>query len=99
MRYRTIASFFAVFMLAGCSAESLGRIDTTETAALSVSRDISESDLKQGKAHFFESNYGLAEKHFRKAVELRDDEDPRRHRGCRAPSSSRSRSCIGSRVE
>ena len=73
MRYRTIASFFAVFMLAGCSAESLGRIDTTETAALSVSRDISESDLKQGKAHFFESNYGLAEKHFRKAVELRAD--------------------------
>lgn len=73
MRYRTLAAILAVSMLAGCSAESLGKIDTTETAALSVSRDISETDLKQGKAHFVETNYGLAEKHFRKAVELRAD--------------------------
>ena len=73
MRYRTIASLLAISVLAGCSAESMGRIDTTRTAALGVSRDLSQGDLEQGKAHFVEANYGLAEKHFRKAVELRGD--------------------------
>lgn len=73
MRQGIFASLLAVTLLAGCSAETMTKIDTTETSALSVSRDLSEGDLKQGKAQFMEANYGLAEKHFRKAVELRAD--------------------------
>ncbi|TWA34325.1 tetratricopeptide repeat protein [Sinorhizobium medicae] len=34
---------------------------------------MSRSDLDQGKLQFMNGNYGLAEKHFREAVELRRD--------------------------
>ena len=70
MRYSVIGSLVALTMLAGCTAESMQKIDTTETASLSVPKDVSAADLKLGKEHFIEANYGLAEKHFRKAVEL-----------------------------
>ncbi|MBZ0164792.1 MAG: hypothetical protein K8H74_19020 [Notoacmeibacter sp.] len=60
--------------VSGCASDSFGKIDTTETTSVTaVGADISEADLKQGKQHFIEANYGLAEKHFRKAVELRAD--------------------------
>lgn len=61
----------AAAVLSGCQSSS---IDTTKTTAIApVTLDISESDTVAGKAQFREANYGLAEKHFRKAVELRAD--------------------------
>jgi Flp pilus assembly protein TadD len=61
----------AALLLSGCTANT---IDTMSTKAIApVATDISERDLAAGKAQFRESNYGLAEKHFRKAVELRAD--------------------------
>jgi Flp pilus assembly protein TadD len=64
-----IAAALAALLLSGCTANS---IDLTKTKAIApVSQDISEADLSAGKRNFREANYGLAEKHFRKAVELR----------------------------
>lgn len=58
-------------LVSGCQSST---IDTTKTTAIApVTLDISESDMVAGKAQFREANYGLAEKHFRKAVELRAD--------------------------
>jgi Flp pilus assembly protein TadD len=70
MRHRYFAvAALAAFVLAGCTANS---IDLTKTKAITpVSQDISASDLAAGKQNFRDANYGLAEKHFRKAVELR----------------------------
>lgn len=60
----------ASLALAGCNAN--GAIDTTQTKAISAGpQDVSAQDLAEGKQHFRQANYGLAEKHFRKAVELR----------------------------
>lgn len=62
----------------GCGPYSRGlydgrrRQDRTTTIA-PATQDVSEADLSAGKSQFRESNYGLAEKHFRKAVELRAD--------------------------
>lgn len=61
-----------VFALSGCSSTT-GAIDTTETTAIAASGDVSERDLATAKLNFREANFGLAEKHFRKAVELRAD--------------------------
>lgn len=61
----------AALLLAGCTAAS---IDGTRTTAIAPQpADISAADLKEGKKQFMSSNYGLAEEHFRKAVELRAD--------------------------
>jgi Flp pilus assembly protein TadD len=61
----------AVAFASGCTSSA---IDKTETTAIApVAQDVSEADLAAGKAQFREANYGLAEKHFRKAVELRAD--------------------------
>jgi Flp pilus assembly protein TadD len=63
------AAMLAAILTAGCTTSG---IDTLETAALGAdSRDISAADLREGRAQFMAANYGLAEKHFRKAVELR----------------------------
>lgn len=54
--------------LAGCQST---RIDAIETTSLSASAaEPGMAELVSGKAHFRAANYGLAEKHFRKAVEL-----------------------------
>jgi Flp pilus assembly protein TadD len=59
----------AIAVLTGCTT---GGVDTTQTKSIRASaKDISASDLNKGKMQFREANYGLAEKHFRKAVELR----------------------------
>ncbi len=64
-----ITAALAALLLSGCTANS---IDLTKTKAITpVSQDLSEADLTAGKQKFREANYGLAEKHFRKAVELR----------------------------
>ena len=68
MRLPLISGVMAAMLLvAGCQMTG---IDTTKTTALPRG-DVSASDLAQGKAQFNDGNYGLAEKHFRKAVELR----------------------------
>lgn len=65
------AAVLAAVLLGGCTTSG---VDTTETTSIApVTQDISERDLVAGKAQFREANYGLAEKHFRKAVELRAD--------------------------
>ena len=58
-------------MIGGCTTQGLDKTATTSIAP--VTADISAGDLAAGKAQFREANYGLAEKHFRKAVELRAD--------------------------
>lgn len=65
-----VAAIAFAMLVSGCQTSNL---DHTNTRAIAPSKDISESDLKAGKAQFMDSNYGLAEKHFRKAVELRAD--------------------------
>ena len=55
----------AMIAVSGCQSNS---IDTAMTTALP--RDVSAADLNAGKAQFNDGNYGLAETHFRKAVEL-----------------------------
>lgn len=65
------AALMAAVSLAGCQTAS---VDTTKTTAIQpVTQDVSEADLVAAKTQFREANYGLAEKHFRKAVELRAD--------------------------
>jgi Flp pilus assembly protein TadD len=61
----------AAFMLSGCTTSPVDALSTT--AITPPAKDISADDLKQGKAQFRDGNYGLAEKHFRQAVELRAD--------------------------
>ncbi len=71
-----VAAFAVIggLALSGCTTDTFGKIDTTKTTAVAVAgKDISQTDLDQGKQQFIEANYGLAEKHFRKAVELRAD--------------------------
>ena len=74
MRHKNILATSALvcaLAVAGCTTAS---VDTTQTTAIApASLDVSQSDLETGKARFREANYGLAEKHFRKAVELRGD--------------------------
>lgn len=74
MRRNTIISaavLSAAIILSGCQTSAIDSLETTAIAP--VSTDVSATDLTAGKAQFREANYGLAEKHFRKAVELRAD--------------------------
>lgn len=73
MRQNTLLKIIALsagLALTGCQTAG---IDTVSTAAVDpiAARDISEPDTVAGKKQFAEANYGLAEAHFRKAVELR----------------------------
>ncbi|MCZ8544876.1 hypothetical protein OOJ09_11845 [Mesorhizobium qingshengii] len=74
MRHTTFtaaAAIAAILMVTGCSTST---IDKTKTTAIQpAAKDIDTSDLAQGKAQFRDANYGLAEQHFRKAVELKAD--------------------------
>lgn len=74
MRRSNLSAFIAIaaaLIVSGCQTSY---IDTLQTTALqSKVADISAPDLARGKAQFRDANYGLAEKHFRKAVELRAD--------------------------
>ncbi len=70
MLYRTgffAAAFAGVLVLTGCQTAA---VDTTTTSAFGAARTMpGASDLASAKAHFRQANYGLAEKHFRVAVE------------------------------
>lgn len=72
MRHLSMLAVSGALLLAGCQAN---QIDKTTTKAIepAVVSDISAGDLKAGRDQFTEANYGLAEKKFRKAVELRSD--------------------------
>ncbi|AZO37994.1 MAG: hypothetical protein EOS76_27530 [Mesorhizobium sp.] len=65
----------AALMITGCTTSNTSNsVDTTKTTAIQpVAKDVSANDLVEGKAQFREANFGLAEQHFRKAVELRSD--------------------------
>jgi Flp pilus assembly protein TadD len=66
-----LAAIAAALMASGCTT---GSVDKTETTAIAPqTSDISQADLSEGKTQFRDANYGLAEQHFRKAVELRAD--------------------------
>lgn len=66
-----MAAMAAILMVTGCSTSD---VDKTKTTAIpAVAKDVGTSDLAQGKVQFREANYGLAEQHFRKAVELKAD--------------------------
>ncbi len=70
-KWGALAILGTAMIASGCQSSA---IDTTETTAIApAARDISAVDLQAGKAQFREANYGLAEQHFRKAVELRAD--------------------------
>jgi len=59
-------------MITGCTTNA--RVDTTKTTAIQpTAKDVTATDLTEGKAQFREANFGLAEQHFRKAVELKAD--------------------------
>lgn len=61
-----------VLLLSGCQTST---VDGTKTTAIKPApADISAVDRKAGKEQYRSANYGLAEKHFRKAVELRGDD-------------------------
>lgn len=62
-----------VLMISGCQTSEVLTPADLRPVALAESGDISQPDLDLGKDHFMNGNYGLAEKHFRKAVELRGD--------------------------
>ena len=66
-----MAAILAALMAGGCTTQGLDK--TATTSIQQVPADISAADLTAGKANFREANYGLAEQHFRKAVELRGD--------------------------
>lgn len=74
MRYGMIvagALAAALLALSGCTSDPVDAMATTAIAP--VPRGIGAGDLAEGKAQFRDGNYGLAEKHFRKAVELGAD--------------------------
>ena len=65
----TLSIVCAALALSGCTKNAIDGLETT--AIRPIAQDISQSDLALGKMQFRDANYGLAEKHFRKAVELR----------------------------
>ncbi len=56
--------------LAGCQTAG---VDNTKTTSISAKAKTATETLR-GKEQFLDSNYGLAEQHFRKAVELKADD-------------------------
>lgn len=70
-KFAALAAVAVVTIATGCTTSSVDVTGTTSIAPATT--DISEADLVFGKTQFREANYGLAEKHFRKAVELRSD--------------------------
>lgn len=68
IHFTAMAAIGAIAIVSGCTSS---KIDSTETTAIAPAvQDVSQADLTAGKTQFREANYGLAEKHFRKAVEL-----------------------------
>ena len=71
-----LAPLFAALLLGGCVTAETVSVDTTATAVPVATRgpDEPRDDLTLGKEHFRARHYGLAEMHFRRAVESRKDD-------------------------
>ena len=71
-----LAPLFAALLLGGCVTAEVVSVDTTATAVPVATRgpDEPRDDLTLGKEHFRARHYGLAEMHFRRAVESRKDD-------------------------
>ena len=71
-----LAPLFAALLLGGCVTAEIASVDTTATAVPVTTRgpDEPRDDLTLGKEHFRARHYGLAEMHFRRAVESRKDD-------------------------
>jgi Flp pilus assembly protein TadD len=62
-----MAMIAASLLLVGCQTT---KVDKTETASIEAALELNPTtELEMGKQQFLDANYGLAEKHFRKAVE------------------------------
>ena len=72
VNWGALALLGAAMVVSGCQSSAIDSTKTTSIAPVATA-DISASDLQAGKSQFRDANYGLAEKHFRKAVELRAD--------------------------
>ena len=72
VNWGALALLGAAMVVSGCQSSAIDSTKTTSIATVATA-DISASDLQAGKSQFRDANYGLAEKHFRKAVELRAD--------------------------
>jgi Flp pilus assembly protein TadD len=72
MKILNITLIAGALLLAGCQANQIDQATTKSVDPAAVT-DISAADLQAGKEQFLEANYGLAEKKFRKAAELRGD--------------------------
>lgn len=62
-----IVGICAALVLSGCQAGSFAQIDTVQHSA--ATQNPVARDIETGKRQFRQANYGLAEKHFRQAVE------------------------------
>jgi Flp pilus assembly protein TadD len=63
-----IVAICAALALSGCQASSFDGLDTADLTSPAVNP--AARDIDTGKRQFRQANYGLAEKHFRKAVEI-----------------------------
>jgi Flp pilus assembly protein TadD len=74
-RIALVGAVAAALAVSGCTVAGLAAVDmtaSTPTAHASTrAPDEPKDDLTLGKEHFRESRYGLAELHFRRAVESR----------------------------
>ena len=72
-RIARLAPLAAALALAGCITAETAGVETTATVAApppaSLGPDAPKDDLTLGKEHFRARHYGLAEMHFRRAVE------------------------------
>ncbi len=68
-RPKLIVALVAMLAIAGCQTAS---IDVTKTTSIAgnVRSMPGAADLVSAKTHFRQANYGLAEQHFRKTVEV-----------------------------
>jgi Flp pilus assembly protein TadD len=75
VRIALVGAVAAALAVSGCTVAGLAAVDMTAsmpTAHASIrAPDEPKDDLTLGKKHFRESRYGLAELHFRRAVESR----------------------------
>ena len=71
-----LAPLFAALLLGGCVTAEIVSVETTASAVPVATRgpDEPRDDLTLGKEHFRARHYGLAEMHFRRAVESRKDD-------------------------
>ncbi len=66
MKMIRMAMIATSLFLVGCQTT---KVDNTETTSIGAVELNPTTELEMGKQQFLDANYGLAEKHFRKAVE------------------------------